>query len=368
MVGDADALVDGEPVGDDEHEVLEPGLEAVVAGDADGDVDAGAGEDPDPAGHAGGVAGEDLQGEGDGVDVGAVVGDDGEGEDDEAELAEAAELGDENGGEQAADARVGVGGAEGGVVDAGGHDGGAEELGEAEGEEEAGEGDEEDAHAGGGRRVVAGVVGGVRGPAGGEAEDAGGEGEDGAGLGGSRVQGQHVVEVTRVGEDAEDDEEDDEAGDPGEALVGVDDAVAERADDEGRQRNDDDAGPSWHVVVHGVKELGADDGVDGGPAQACEDIEDGNFGHVLVAPTLEKRGSVRHTKLDDVVAVPIPGQNHLSKTKLGTKGREEAHGKDTEEVDEDDGQSRVSEAETENRNSKNADGKGRNDHVGGAPL
>lgn len=75
----------------------------VVSGNGDGDVDAGAEEDPDKAGYALGSLGQDLEGEGDGVDVGAVVCDDGERQDDDAELAKAAEGGDQDGGQQTTD-------------------------------------------------------------------------------------------------------------------------------------------------------------------------------------------------------------------------------------------------------------------------
>lgn len=91
MLGEGDTLVDGEPVGNDQHEVLKDGLEVVVSWDGDCDVDAGADEGPDEARDALGPAGEELEGEGDGVDVGAVVGDNGEGKDDEAEVTEAAQ-------------------------------------------------------------------------------------------------------------------------------------------------------------------------------------------------------------------------------------------------------------------------------------
>lgn len=72
VVGQADALVDGEPVADEEHEVLEHGLEVRVARDGDGDVDADADAGPEEARDALGPAREDLDGEGDGVDVGGV--------------------------------------------------------------------------------------------------------------------------------------------------------------------------------------------------------------------------------------------------------------------------------------------------------
>lgn len=47
-----DPLVDGEPVADEEHEVLEPVLEVVVARNGDGHVDASAQERPHEARHS----------------------------------------------------------------------------------------------------------------------------------------------------------------------------------------------------------------------------------------------------------------------------------------------------------------------------
>lgn len=75
-----------------------------VAGDGDRAVHERADEGPDEARHRLRPAGQDLQREGERVDVGAVVGHDAEREDDEAELAEAAERGEQHRREQAADA------------------------------------------------------------------------------------------------------------------------------------------------------------------------------------------------------------------------------------------------------------------------
>ena len=82
-------------------------------------------ECPDEAGHSLCPTGHDLQTEGQTVDIGAIVGDDAESEDDEAELAEAAERGEEDCGEETADAglfvALGVAGVDG--VEGGGCDG-----------------------------------------------------------------------------------------------------------------------------------------------------------------------------------------------------------------------------------------------------
>ena len=80
-----------------------------------------------------------------------------------------------------------------------------------------------------------------------------------------------------MSEFAQDDEEDDEAGDPGPELVEVYDFVAEEGNEEGGGGNDDDTGIAGDGTVDGMQELGADDDIDGGPADAGEDVEDGNY-------------------------------------------------------------------------------------------
>ena len=77
VVRQRDALVDGEPVADEVHEVLEDFFEVRVARDRDGDVDDGGDESQYEPRHPARPASEDLDGQADGVDVGAVVGDDG---------------------------------------------------------------------------------------------------------------------------------------------------------------------------------------------------------------------------------------------------------------------------------------------------
>lgn len=88
VVGESDTRVNGQPVGDEVHQVLQDLLEMGVTGDSDADGDSGGEKDPNETGNALGVATQDLEGQGDGVDVGAVVGDDGQRQDHQAELAE----------------------------------------------------------------------------------------------------------------------------------------------------------------------------------------------------------------------------------------------------------------------------------------
>ncbi len=273
VLGQGDALVDGEPVTDDQHEVLQPGLEVVVAGDGDGDVGAGAEEHPDEAGHALGLVGEHLEGQRHGVDVRAVVGDDGEGEHDDAELAKAAERGHEDRGQETTDTRVEVGVEVVGVRESRGHDGGTEELGEDQGEQETAEGPQEDAPLGAVDGLVDGVVSGIRGPASRESVHGSRKGQDGASLGRSGRQGKRAVELARVGKLAEHDQEDDQAGNPRPALVHVHDLVAEGADQQGRDGDDQDAGPARDVAVNSMDQLRADNDVDRGPSNASKNVE-----------------------------------------------------------------------------------------------
>lgn len=209
----------------------------------------------------------------------------------------------------------------------GGHDGDAEEFAEAEGEDQAGVGPGEDFAAGLGRGLVAGVVCGVGGPACSEAEDGSAEGEDGAELAGADTHGD-VDEGAAVGENAEDDEEDDEGGNPGPELVGVNDFVAEERDDECGDGDDDDTCKAGNVAVHGVQELGTDDGIDAGPSEAGENVEDGDELH---APP----------------SVPKARENHLTQTEFRTKGGEVADGHDTNHVEEEASEDGVDETKVE---------------------
>jgi len=168
VLSERDAFVDGEPVSDEIHEVLEDALEVRVSWDGDGDVDTGCDSDPDEARDLLGPSSENLEGEGDAVDVWDVVADDGEGEDDEAELAESSEWVEEDGGEKTTGSRCGV--SVGVLVDSsvggsGSVDGCTKELGEEEWEDETGKDGEEETGAVGSLWLVDSVVGSVAGPA-----------------------------------------------------------------------------------------------------------------------------------------------------------------------------------------------------------
>ncbi len=109
-----------------------------ISRDGDGAVDDGTDEGPHEAGDALRDAGEELKGEGDGVDIWAVVGNDGEGEHDKAEFAESAKRGDDDGGKETADSGTFVAVDIDIVTVVDGHCGGngcAKKLGEEEGED-----------------------------------------------------------------------------------------------------------------------------------------------------------------------------------------------------------------------------------------
>lgn len=115
-----------------------------VTGDGDGAVDHGADERPQETRHLLGVVGEDLETEGQTVDVGAVVPDDAEGEDDQTELAESTQWGNEDLMQEPTDGVGFVSGRKCRVVDGRGGDGQTEGLGEHQGEDEADEDVEKD--------------------------------------------------------------------------------------------------------------------------------------------------------------------------------------------------------------------------------
>jgi hypothetical protein len=68
-----------------------------------------------------------------------------------------------------------------------------------------------------------------------------------------------------------------------------------------------------------------------------------------------------------VVAKPKAAQDHLSHAEPGSKGRKEGDWDDSQEIDEEDGEERIDESQTEHRYCQHTDGKGRDHHVGGTP-
>ena len=115
--------------------------------------------------------------------------------------------------------------------------------------------------------MVDGVVGGIRRPASGESVDNRPIRQNGSQFG-CTCAPLNGNKVTAVSEDPEKDDEDDGGGDPRPEFVGVHDFVAECGNAEGADGDDDNADGAFDVAVDCLDELGADDRVDGRPADA----------------------------------------------------------------------------------------------------
>ena len=175
------------------HEVLKHLFEMRVARNRNRDIDSRAHGGPDEARHALCPApAQDLDGQADRVDVGAVVGDDAQCENDQAELAEATEGPEEDGAEKTSSARgcvavcvLVLAAVEGG----GGHDGNTQHLGEEQGDDEADPDGKEDLCPRLGARLVHSVVCCVAGPSCCEAVDYTAEAEHATHLTGTHTHG-----------------------------------------------------------------------------------------------------------------------------------------------------------------------------------
>lgn len=260
---------------------------------------------------------------------------------------------------------VGVCGLEGLRVE--GHscgDGEAEHFREEKREDETDPSPGESFDAGNGVRLVDCIISCIARPSCREAEDRGCETENTACFAVADFHGE-VDKSSRVGEFAEDDEEDDKRWDPGVEFVVVDYLVAEKGDDEGRSGDDDDTGVARDVAVHGVEELGANNDVDGGPADAGEDVE--NSYHLYAPPVLESALPFRGLVTSSPAEVEA-GEDHLAEAEDRTECGKEADGSNAEEIDEEDCEEGVNETELEDGNGEGADGEGGDDHVSGEPL
>ena len=60
-----------------------------------------------------------------------------------------------------------------------------------------------------------------------------------------------------------------------------------------------------------------------------------------------ERNVVRLTEFDTIISEKVPREYHLPEAEARAKGREKADGEDAQDVDADDGQCRVNEAEPE---------------------
>lgn len=351
VVAKRNTLVNCEPVANEVHEVLENSLEMRVARDGNGDVAAGGNTGPDETRNALGPAAKNLDGQTNRVKVGAVVGDDGKSKEDQAELAKGTEVGDENGTEETTGA--------GGVVTilvnvvaaidrSSGHDCNTQKLSEEEGDDETSERPCEDLGTVLGGWLVNSVIGSVTGPASSEAVYCGGKRKAVAHLRSTSLPCE-VAEITSVGKDTESDEEDNGGWDPRPEFVNVDNLVAEKSDCESQESNDYHTSKARNIRVDGVDQLGADNGVDRGPTNAGNDVENSDE---LSSPPSE----------------PESREDHLSQTENGTKGREKAYRQYTDNVEEQADEDGICESKIEERLCQNTNGKGRNNHVGREPL
>lgn len=277
VVGDCNGGVNGQPVGDQVHEVLQNSLEVGVTGDGNGERGTRSQEGPDETGNTLGVAAQDLQGQGYGVDVGAVVGDDGKSKNDETELAKSTERVEDGsdqttvaGGQVAIHVLVVV-------ADSGSSvDGNAQEFGEDQGDDQTEPGGEEDLAAATVRGLVNSVVRGVTGPAGSETIDGRSKGQTGAELGSAMSHGK-VAESTRVGKGTQNNDEHNAGRDPTPVLVDVNNLVSGEGDEQSAEGHDEDTSETGDGAVDSVKHLRTNNGVGSRPTDASDDVEDGDY-------------------------------------------------------------------------------------------
>ena len=144
---------------------------------------------------------------------------------------------------------------------------------------------------------------------------------------------------------AQNDHEDDEAGDPRPEFVLVHNLVPEEGNEEGTGGDDDNTSPARHIVVHSMDQLRTDNDIDRRPADASQHIEDGN-------------------ELDAVVTKEIPRQNHLPQAEARPEGAEEADRGYAKQIDEEDGEQSVNEAELEDGNRQSPNRERRDHHIG----
>lgn len=319
VVGERDALVNGKPITDEVHEVIQHGLEVGVAWDGDCDIHTGGDACPDEAGHLSRPAGKHHDGQGHGVDVRAVVGDDAESKHHETEFAEVAERREEDGSEETTGAASGVTSCIDVIaaVDVScGHNRYAKHLSEEKRNDQAKPGPEEHLAAGLVRWLVNGVVGCVGSPAGCESVNHRSERENAAKLGSANFPWD-VLEVAAVRKNAQNDEEDDGSRYPAPEFVGVHNLIPKQCHQERAHCDDNNSSIPWNVIVHSIEQLRTDNGVDGRPANACQHIEDGN-------------------ELHTPPAEPEAREHHLAQAKRRAEGREVADRHDAEQVEEKD--------------------------------
>ena len=285
---------------DQQHKVLENGLEMRVPWYRNRAVNHRPDKCPDEARHRLRPWAQNLQAEGHAVHVGAIVRNDAQREHHQAKLTEATERWEQHRRQQSADAGIRVT-----LVvwvdepvrtrrDGRGRHGHSEDLGEEQGEDQAAIGPGENFRPGDGPRLIDGVIGRQARPAGAEAEDAGREAQHRSGFRLTRSH-RNLIEAPRMGKFANHDEEDDETRDPRPEFVQVHQLVSEHRDEKRGGGNDDDACVAFDVGIDGVEELGAHNHIDRTPADARQDIEDRDW-IIVSAPSRfnNTTGSLKH--------------------------------------------------------------------------
>ena len=84
-----------------------------------------------------------------------------------------------------------------------------------------------------------------------------------------------------MSEEPQKDEEDDGGWNPGPELVSVDHLVAESGDSEGADGDNDDSSRTLNIVVDCLDELSTHDGVDRGPADTGQNVEERNYSQIV---------------------------------------------------------------------------------------
>jgi hypothetical protein len=110
--------------------------------------------------------------------------------------------------------------------------------------------------------------------------------------------------------------------------------VAEQADSEGANSNDDNSDGTVDFVVCGIDKLRADDGIHSAPTNASKNVEDSD-------------------KFNPPPAEPVSRQDHLAKTEARTESGEIANRRDTNQVEEENSNHRIRDSHIENSYSKN---------------
>lgn len=369
MLRQSNPFVDSEIIGDNQHEVLEGQSEVIVSRNGNNDEDDSSDQSPDEARDLLRPSSENLQTKSERVNVGAVVRDDAQSENDHAEFAEATKLEQDNA-EKTTDRVLGVRIKIGCVIDSRGRDRETEPLGEAKRKEQAAEHANKNLDRAGVGWLVDRVVSSIGRPAGSKAENGAGEGKEVTRARGAHDHG-NVVKVSGVSKGAKKDEEHDEAGNPTPELVHMNDLVAEQSDQECAETNDYDSSKRRNVAIDGVDDLGSNNDVRRRPSQTRQSVEDSNYKSKSVSnlrPAEGPWGKKSLTHLDAVVSKKESRHDHLPQPELGTEGREKGDWQDAKDIDEQDNQEAVNEAQVVDGDSEGTDGETADNHIGGQPL